>query len=112
MIRSKKAEVSLQKSAGRKHISRNTAYFVYMLQCADDSFYTGIARDLKKRLRQHNGEVRGGAKYTRSHRPVRLAYSEIYKTRSRASAREHEIKTMTRPQKMTLIFKKPKVLPA
>ncbi|MGL4564540.1 MAG: GIY-YIG nuclease family protein, partial [Halioglobus sp.] len=43
---------------------------VYILQCADGSLYTGVARDLGKRLLQHNGQLVGGPKYTSGRRPV------------------------------------------
>lgn len=80
-------------------------YFLYILQCADKSYYTGITVDLKKRLRQHNGEISGGAIYTRNKRPVELKYFEEYKTRSKALKREYEIKQMTRIQKERLFSK-------
>lgn len=72
----------------------------YLLRCADDTLYCGITNDLDKRLAAHNaGE---GAKYTRSRRPVLLAYSEAYADRSAASKREREIKTLSRADKLAL----------
>ena len=48
-------------------------HFVYILKCADGTLYTGYARDLKKRVSEHNGKSKiEGAKYTRSRRPVKL----------------------------------------
>ena len=77
-------------------------YFVYMLKCADGTFYTGIATELKRRVDEHNSSDKG-AKYTRSRRPVTLVYSEIHPDRSSASKREYEIKkTMSRAQKIKL----------
>lgn len=75
---------------------------VYILECADKSLYTGITTDLDRRLTEHNdGNL--GAKYTRPRRPVRLVYSEPASSRSSASKREHQIKSMTSQQKLTLI---------
>ena len=76
---------------------------VYLLRCADDSLYTGVATDLERRLQQHNGELSGGARYTRSRRPVVLAYSENCDNRGAALRREAEIKRLTRTQKIELI---------
>jgi len=79
------------------------SYSVYILQCADDTLYTGIATDLNRRLTEHNSSEKG-AKYTRSRRPVRLVYSETFPDRSSASRREYEIKKkMNRAQKLELI---------
>ena len=76
-------------------------YFVYILQCADETLYTGCTNDLRKRLIQHNGSKRG-AKYTRSRRPVVLKYSEKFKTIAKARAREAAIKRLTREKKLKL----------
>jgi putative endonuclease len=78
-------------------------YYIYILKCADDSLYTGITNDLRKRVEQHNGVRKGGAKYTRSHRPVHLAHIEKYASRSEATQREHKIKEMTHREKVLLI---------
>ncbi len=78
-------------------------WFVYIVRCADDSLYTGIATDVERRLREHNGEVKGGAKYTRARQPVNLIYQESLRTRSEASKRECEIKKMGRAEKLRLI---------
>ena len=81
----------------------SSAWYVYLLRCADDTLYAGVARDLPRRLRQHNGELGGGARYTRSRRPVTLAWSESCASRSVALQREMQIKRLTRPQKLSLI---------
>ena len=75
---------------------------VYMVRCADGSLYTGIAKSLEKRIDEHNN-ANSGAKYTRSRRPVSLAYAETCNSRSHASKREAEIKSLTRPQKEALV---------
>ena len=78
-------------------------YYVYIVQCADDTLYTGIATELERRVLEHN-ESDKGAKYTRVRRPVNLVYSEEYPDRSTASKREYEIKKkMSRAEKLALI---------
>ncbi|MEE8425568.1 MAG: GIY-YIG nuclease family protein [Elusimicrobiota bacterium] len=71
-------------------------YSVYMLHCAGNTLYTGIAKNVQARLKQHKGGK--GAAYTRSHLPVRLVYQEDGFTRSEALIREAKIRTM--PPKM------------
>ena len=83
-------------------------YFVYILVCNDNTLYTGICTDLEKRLKQHNGQVKGGAKYTEYRRPVKIVYFQILLGRSEALKREAEINKLTRIQKQKIIkeFKK------
>lgn len=76
-------------------------HFVYILECGDGSLYTGWTTNLEDRLRVHNSGK--GAKYTRSHLPVKLLYSESFSEKSQALKREAEIKKLTRPQKEALI---------
>lgn len=78
-------------------------WVVYLLRCADHTLYCGITTNLEKRLRQHNGEIKGGAKYTQSRRPCELVYHEITENRQTASQREYAIKQLTRTQKEALI---------
>ena len=77
-------------------------YYVYILQCADNSLYVGSTNNLEKRLKQHN-DSKQGAHYTKIRRPVILKYSEGLKTFSDARKREHEIKSWRREKKMDLI---------
>ncbi len=77
-------------------------WFVYILQCADGSLYTGVTTSLERRLRQHNGELKGGAKYTRLRRPVALVWQEPQVDRSAACKREYEIKQYPRVNKLKL----------
>jgi len=79
------------------------AWHIYILQCADTTLYTGIARDLQKRLLQHNGEQVGGARYTRGRRPVRLVWSDEVPDRGAALQREAAIKKLSRSEKLQLI---------
>ena len=76
---------------------------VYILKCSDNSLYTWITTDIKRRLREHNWEIVWGAKYTRIRQPVRLVYTEELENRSNASRRECEIKKLTREKKLQLI---------
>lgn len=76
-------------------------WFVYILQCLDNSYYTGISNNVEKRFLDHkNGK--GGA-YTRSHKPIKIIYKEESTDRSSALKREVEIKKLTRIQKEELI---------
>ena len=76
-------------------------WHIYIVECSDNSYYTGIALDLEKRIKRHNNGQ--GAKYTRSHRPVKLIYTEKFDTRLAASRREIEIKKLSRLAKDTLV---------
>lgn len=78
--------------------------YTYILSCADGSLYTGWTNDLEKRLAAHNAGK--GGKYTRSHRPVALAYYEEFSTKEEAMRREAAIKNLTRPEKLKLIESK------
>lgn len=77
-------------------------YFVYIIQCSDGTFYIGITTDLDRRIKQHNGEIPGGAKYTRIKRPVVLRYFEKTSDRSNASKREYALKQLSRTDKEAL----------
>jgi predicted GIY-YIG superfamily endonuclease len=74
---------------------------VYILRCGDESLYTGIAKDVEARVKQHN-EGRGAA-YTRTRLPVKLLYHEKGLTRSKALIREAQIKAMPRSRKEEII---------
>jgi putative endonuclease len=78
-------------------------WFIYILRCADNSLYTGITLDVSKRLDQHNGVDKNGAKYTMARRPVKLVYQEISHSRSDASKREYVIKSLKKSEKELLI---------
>ena len=78
-------------------------WLIYILKCGDGSLYCGITNNLKKRLKQHNGEIKGGAKYTRSHSPCKLVYKEKSRSRRDALQREVIIKKMSKVEKQTLI---------
>jgi putative endonuclease len=81
-------------------------FSVYILLCIDGSFYTGYTKDLDARTKLHqNGK---GAKYTRAHKPKKLAYVELFDSRTKAMKREREIKKLSHQQKLDLIGSKNK----
>jgi putative endonuclease len=77
------------------------AYFCYILECSDGTYYTGWTTDPQRRLRQHNAGR--GARYTRAHRPVRLVYQEELPDRGSAMRREHAIKKLGKAGKVKLV---------
>ena len=78
------------------------SYYVYILECSDNTLYTGITTDISRRVDEHNSSQKG-AKYTKLRRPVKLVYSEESEDRSSASKREYAIKKLTRKEKLELI---------
>lgn len=76
-------------------------WFLYILRCADQTLYTGITKDLERRVRMHNDGT--GCRYTRFRRPVEMIYHEKCANRSRALIRELEIKTLPKNKKEELI---------
>lgn len=80
-------------------------YYVYILKCADKTFYTGITTDVERRVAEHN-ESKLGAKYTSFRRPVNLVYAEKFTDRSSASKEEARIKKLSREEKIKLIKEK------
>ncbi|MCR5826493.1 MAG: GIY-YIG nuclease family protein [Oscillospiraceae bacterium] len=75
--------------------------YTYLLRCADGTLYCGWTNDLEKRLAAHNAGV--GARYTRTRRPVALAYCEVFATKQEAMRREVQLKRLTRREKLALI---------
>jgi putative endonuclease len=71
---------------------------LYILECADGSFYTGISNDLDKRIKAHNDGL--GAKYTRGRAPVRLLASKLFDSRSEASIAESLVKKLAKNDKL------------
>jgi len=78
-----------------------SGWSVYILRCRDGTLYTGVAVDLGQRLEAHRRGV--GAKYTRSRRPITLAYQESQPDRSRALKREAALRRLGRAGKLALI---------
>ena len=79
-------------------------WYVYILQCADGTLYTGITNDLDRRLKAHNAGT--ASKYTRVRRPVAMVYREEADTKGNALRRELQIKSMSRQQKVDLFTNK------
>jgi len=79
------------------------AYSLYILLCADGTYYTGIAKDVARRLSEHNGLLGNGAKYTSGRRPVEIVYEASFPSRSEALKEEMRVKRLTRSQKQELI---------
>ena len=88
-------------------------YSVYIVRCADGTLYTGLARDVARRVDEHNGltpsgtRSRRGAGYTSARRPVTLVYCTALDTRSEAARAEARLKQLTRAQKLALIVRPP-----
>lgn len=77
-------------------------YYLYILKTLDNTLYCGIARDVLARFEEHKNGT--GAKYTRSHKPEKLVYVDIFEDKSSASKEEYRIKkTLSRKEKLVLI---------
>jgi len=82
--------------------SRNGSWYTYIVLCGDGTLYTGVTTDPARRVAEHNS-ARGGARYTRPRRPVRLVFLEQQPSRSAACRRESAIKDMSATDKKFLI---------
>lgn len=78
-------------------------YFVYLMQCADGTLYTGFTTDLERREAVHNAGK--GAKYTRSRLPAHIVYFEKYQTEHEARSREWHMKQLSHAEKCALVAK-------
>lgn len=87
-------------------------YWLYIVECADGSLYTGLATDVERRLAEHNNNATGkngqalkpkGARYTSARRPVVLVYKAPFATRAEAAKEEARVKRLTRLQKLAMI---------
>jgi putative endonuclease len=84
------------------NVKRNSAmWYIYILECADGSLYTGSTTDMSRRLKEHNSGQ--GGNYTRMRYPVKLLLTEPHQSRSLAQKREAQIKRWTRDKKLALI---------
>ncbi|GAA0650407.1 GIY-YIG nuclease family protein [Salarchaeum japonicum] len=77
------------------------SHYVYVLECADGTYYTGYTTDVERRVAEH--DAGDGAKYTRGRTPVTLRHVEEYDTKSAAMSREYEIKQLSRRRKERLV---------
>ena len=87
-----------EKKSRRK---KREAWFLYVLECNDGSFYTGITNDLARRFKMHNDGK--ASKFTRTRRPVKLLYHETLKSRTQALVRECAVKALPRRRKEELV---------
>jgi putative endonuclease len=76
-------------------------FYIYILECADKTYYTGYTNDLDARLKRHNEGL--ASKYTRSRLPVKLVWSKCCKSKSAAMRAEVKIKQLTRKEKEKLV---------
>jgi putative endonuclease len=97
--RSSKAAVKRRKSTAKK-----APWYLYILECGDGSLYTGISNNVEKRFGRHCAGK--GAKYTRTHQPVRLVYVERCGAQGKAMKREREVKSFQKKKKLKLIAMK------
>lgn len=82
-------------------IKRTGTHYVYIVECADGTYYTGYTPDLKRRIRLHNSGR--GARYTKQRAPVKLVWSKEYRHFKRAFKREIAIKRLSRSAKERLV---------
>ena len=79
-------------------------YFVYIIECEDGSLYTGTSPNPKEKFERHKAGA--GGRYTRSHKPVKLVYTEQFEAKSEALKREIQIKSWRRKEKLSLVNKR------
>ncbi|MDG1461231.1 MAG: GIY-YIG nuclease family protein [Luminiphilus sp.] len=89
--------------ADEKCPSESRSWWVYLVRCADSTLYSGVTVNLMRRLRQHNGELVGGARYTRGRRPVELVWQKSASSRSEAQQLEAQTRRLSRRDKQKLI---------
>jgi putative endonuclease len=90
-------------------MSESNNWYLYVLQCSDESLYTGVTTDLERRVHEHN-HTKQGAKYTKSRRPVQLVTSWSFGSQSKAMQAEAAFKQLRRPQKVALLETTPEQL--
>jgi putative endonuclease len=91
----------MQAKAKRSRKKVNENWFLYILKCGDGTLYTGIAKDVVRRFKLHSKGK--GARYTRTRRPLKLAYTERLKSRTEALVREYTVKHFPKAKKLALI---------
>lgn len=92
-----------EKPSEKRSVKTDQAWSVYLIRCADNSLYCGVTTDPIKRLRQHNGDLVGGAKYTQTRRPCSLVYIEPADDRRHATQKEYQIKRLSKSAKEELV---------
>ena len=79
-------------------------WYVYLMRCADNSLYTGVTTDPQRRVREHNGELKGkGAKYTRTRRPVALVVAIPLHSKVAVYQAEYAIKRLPKSEKEAIV---------
>jgi putative endonuclease len=76
---------------------------VYIIRCADGSFYTGISTDVARRFEEHASGSSKSAKYVRGRQPLELIFSKVVGTQSEATIEERRIKALSKAQKVQLV---------
>ena len=84
--------------------ANTAAWLVYLLECADGTLYCGITNNMDRRLSQHNGQIPGGARYTRGRRPLRLLASRTCDGKSAALRLEKAVKSRPRTHKLQFLL--------
>ena len=91
-------------SATDSNTANTATWLVYLLECADGTLYCGVTNNMDRRLSQHNGQIPGGARYTRGRRPVRLLASRACAGKSTALRFEKSVKSRARAQKLQFLL--------
>jgi putative endonuclease len=81
----------------------SAVWYVYLLECADGTYYCGVTNDVERRMDRHNGKLPGGAKYTQSRQPVTLLASCRCESKSAAYSLEHTVKSKDRSEKVAVL---------
>ena len=91
-----------EKAESEEEAAEREKWFLYIVECRDGAFYTGITKDVERRIKVHNAG-RGGS-FTRARRPVKKIYQETMLSRTEALVREYAIKILSRREKESLIL--------
>jgi len=98
----KKMVKKMQEAEKRFPAEAQQPWFLYILRCRNNTFYTGVTKDLERRLKMHNDGK--ASRYTRARRPVKMIYQELCGTRVQALVRECQVKELSRKEKEKLIL--------
>ena len=82
---------------------KSSLWWLYIIECADDSLYTGITKDVEKRFTEHSTGGPKSAKYLRGRGPLKLVFQQAIGSHSDALKEEYRIKQLTKPEKISLI---------
>ena len=105
-LRLREAEIVCPSTSSGQAILTKNKWWVYIIQCKDGSFYTGVTLNIKRRFQEHK-EGRGG-RYTLLHKPFKIIFSESFNTKQEALKREKQLKGWSRKKKENFIkFGKP-----